>query len=51
VGISRSKNALRIYVDSASGREDRHRAMLEEIRIEAAPYNVLEIEEERATIT
>jgi len=51
VGISRSRNALRVYVDTSSGIDDDHKAMLEEIRKEAAPYSVLEIEEERATIT
>ena len=50
VGISRSRNALRIYVDSSS-RIDDHKATLEEIRKVAAPYSVLEIEEERAKIT
>lgn len=50
VGISRSRNALRVYVDTASGFGDNYRAILEEIRKEAAPYSVLEIEEERATI-
>jgi hypothetical protein len=44
VDISRSKDALRLYVDSASGLDDRHKAMLEEIRKEAAPCSVLEIE-------
>jgi hypothetical protein len=51
VGISRSRNALRVYVDAASDFGDNYRAILEEIRKEAAPYSVLEIEEERATIT
>jgi hypothetical protein len=49
VGISPSKNALRLYVDSTSGLDDRHKAMVEELRKEAAPCSVLEIEEERAT--
>ena len=51
VGISGSKSALRLYVDSASGLDDRNKATLEEIRKEAAPCSVLEIEEERATIS
>jgi hypothetical protein len=51
VGISRSRNALRVYVDAATDFGDNHRVILEEIRKEAAPYSVLEIEEERATIT
>jgi hypothetical protein len=51
VGISRSKNALRVYVDAASALDDQHKAILEKIKQDAAPYSVLEVEEERATIT
>lgn len=49
VGIRRSRNALSVYVDPSSGPDQEH--ILEEIEKEAAPYRVLKIEEERATIT
>lgn len=48
VGIRRSRNALAVYMKPSS-EPDRER-ILGEIEKEAAPYAVLRIEEERASI-
>lgn len=49
VGISRSKNALRIYVEPDSSLEQKE--LLEEIEKKATPYKVLKVVEEKPTIT
>ncbi len=48
-GISRSENAVRIYVDSEH--EDELKDVLSEIEKEAAPYKVLVLKSDRPSIT
>lgn len=49
IGIRRSQNVLCIYMQNTSSSEQK--ILLEEIKNEIAPYEVLAIEEERPTIT
>lgn len=48
IGIRRKKNALCVYTDTETS--PKQKAVLEEIKKQAAPYSVVTIEEERAKI-
>ena len=49
IGISRTENAIRVYVDSEA--EDTLKDVWPEIEKEAAPYKVVAINSDRASIT
>jgi hypothetical protein len=49
IGISRSRNAIRIYVQPDAGTEQK--AVLAEIKQAAAPFQVLIVEDEPPKIT
>jgi hypothetical protein len=50
VGVHRKKNALRIYTDADSPPQQQE-AVLQEIRKDAAPYQLITIVEEKARIS
>jgi len=49
LGVRQSQNAVCVYVDADDNGEQE--SLLKEIETEAAPYRVLKIAEDRATIT
>lgn len=49
VGVSRSENALRVYIDSDA--EDALTPVLTEIEKEAAPFKVVPIRSDRSSLT
>ncbi|MBI3654257.1 MAG: hypothetical protein HY231_24785 [Acidobacteria bacterium] len=48
IGISRSQNAIKLYVDAA---DDLEASKLKAIQADAAPYPIIIVKEERPTIT
>lgn len=49
IGISRSKNAIRVYI--APGYDKKQKTLLNEIEKEATPFKIIKIEDEQAMIT
>jgi hypothetical protein len=49
VGISRTDNAVRVYVETDS--DDKLEGILKEIEKEAAPYKIIPIKSRRSSIT
>jgi len=51
IGLNRSQNAIRLYVDTGYPGDPQAQPVLQQIKKAASPYNLIVVEEEKPTIS